>query len=90
MAEEDAGWRRPDPVTDRVLRPAAYSGPPAAAPPPAGWQPPLQEPVASPRELPALDHDAIDLAERSAAHFTYALGLAALAVVVLMACSRLF
>lgn len=86
MAEGDIVWRRPE---SGARSPDRYDGPPAPAPIPADFRPPVEEPTAAPRPLPSLDHDAIDAAERRAALLTYALALAALAITILIACSRL-
>lgn len=65
-----------------------YPGPPTAGPPSPHWHPPLQPVVAAARRLPAVDDDAMDTAERDAARITYAIGLAALTVLMVIACSR--
>ncbi|WP_162908199.1 hypothetical protein [Allorhizocola rhizosphaerae] len=79
-------WRRPEPGPPP---PDRYGGPPAPTPPPADFHVVAEEPTAPPRTLPALDDDAIDTAEQRAARLTYALGLTALSIMVLIACSRL-
>lgn len=87
MAEGDFLWRPPG---SDVGPPERYPGPPAADPPQPGWHPQFREATAPPRPLPQLDHNAIDLAEQRAARVTYAIGAAALAVLVLLACWRVF
>jgi hypothetical protein len=68
---------------------AGYAGPPAGQPATADWRLPQDEPVTAPRPLPRLDHDAIDDAEYRARWVTYGTGFAALAVLLVMGCSRI-
>lgn len=85
MADGDILWRRP---TDPAPRAEPYAGPPAASPPPPGWHPEQAE-APAPRELPVLDHAAIDADERRAARLTYCVGLAALLTLAVVALVRL-
>lgn len=87
MAERDIVWRRPDPPAGK---PSDYSGPPVGEAPPADWRLPVPEPTAPPRELPDIDHDAVDDAEQKAARFTYAIAFVALGVITLVVCWRAF
>jgi hypothetical protein len=89
MAEDDMIWRRPTPGTEVPVAAAAYAGPPAGEPAAADWQPTRIEPVTAPRPLPRVDHDAIDDAEYRARWVTYAIGFAGVAVLLIMACSRM-
>ncbi|MEV0454626.1 hypothetical protein [Catellatospora methionotrophica] len=85
----DDQWRRPTPSdsgADADRAEAAYPGPPPAVQPPPGWHPAVAPRTVAPRPLPALDHDAIDLAEERADRFTNALGIAAGIVLILVAC----
>jgi hypothetical protein len=86
MAEGDIFWRSPDPSADRA---AGYEGPPGSPPAPPEWRP-IQRESAAPRELPKLDHKAIDAAEREAARLTYAIGLAAALTLIVLACFLIF
>jgi hypothetical protein len=81
MAEGDILWRRPTPAEP-------YSGPPVGTPPSEGWHPEHAE-TPAPRQLPPLDHDAIDADERRAAHLTYAVGLTALLILAILGLWRL-
>lgn len=97
---DDAYWRRPP---NGAARPApepppaapaepAYQGPPPSTPPPRGWRPPVLVPVAPPREMPAQDHERMDVDERSARTITYGVGIVAGAVVLVLlivSCARL-
>ena len=85
MADGDILWRRPEASTERS---GAYSGPPADAPAPPGWHPELHASAPLPRELPAVDDDAVDVAEREAARFTFAIGGIALVMLVVLICWR--
>lgn len=67
----------------------AYPGPPTAPTPDPAWRPPQYDAVPAPRELPAIDHAVVDEAERRAARLTYAVGLAALAILLIVAVTRL-
>jgi hypothetical protein len=88
MAEDDIVWRRPTEGAEIPVAAAAYAGPPSGEPATREWRLPHDEPVTAPRPLPRLDHDAIDDAEYRARWVTYGTGLAALAVLLVMACSR--
>ncbi|GIH09118.1 hypothetical protein Rhe02_71850 [Rhizocola hellebori] len=90
MAEGDIVWRRPAPGTESQAAAVGYSGPPAGEPATADWHLRHEDPVTAPRPLPRVDHDAIDDAEYRARWVTYAIGFAALGVLLLLACSRLF
>jgi hypothetical protein len=61
MAEGDILWRRPEPSSERN---GAYGGPPTGEPAPPGWRPELHESAPLPRELPAIDDNAVNAAER--------------------------
>jgi hypothetical protein len=82
MAEDDISWRNPAAA-------GAYPGPPAAPAPDPAWRPERHDPVPAPRRLPDLDTDEIDQAERRAASVTYAVGLAALAIVFVLFMARI-
>jgi hypothetical protein len=88
MAEDDIVWRRPAKGAETRVAATGYTGPPAGKPASADWRLPHVEPVTAPRPLPRVDHDAIDDAEYRARWVTYATGFAALAVLLVMACSR--
>jgi hypothetical protein len=90
MAEDDIVWRRPAPGTESPVAEFGYVGPPAGEPASAGWRLPHEEPVTAPRPLPRVDHDAVDDAEYRARWFTYGIGFAALTVLLVLACSRVF
>jgi len=90
MAESDIVWRRPSPGAQAPAPPVGYSGPPAGAPADPAWQPTSEEQVSAPRSLPPVDHDAIDTSEYQARWVTYAAGLSAVAVLIVMACARSF
>ena len=81
MAEDDKPWRPPATTTDAN----PYPGPPLPPPADPQWRPAQHDTIPAPRELPQLDHTAIDQAERRAAWLTYAVGAAALAVLVIVA-----
>jgi hypothetical protein len=83
MADNDKSWCPPA-HEDR------YPGPPQAPAPDPAWRTPQQDPVPAPRQLPELDHVAIDDAERRAAQLTYAVGCAALVIVFVLALGRVF
>lgn len=87
MSEGDIVWRRPEPSSDP---PSDYSGPPVGPPPDADWHPTAPALTAAARELPALDHDAVDLAEQRAARVTYTIGFTAFGVLLLLSCWRFF
>jgi hypothetical protein len=82
MAEDDIAWRNP-------AASGAYPGPPAAPSPDPAWRPERHDPVPAPRRLPQLDDAAVDEAERRAARVTYAVGLAALAIVFVLLMYRM-
>jgi hypothetical protein len=88
MAEDDIVWRRPTLGAETPVAAAGYAGPPAGAPARPDWRLPHDEPVTAPRPLPRVDHDAIDDAEYRARWVTYATGLTALSVLLVMGCSR--
>jgi hypothetical protein len=81
MAEDDIAWRNP-------TGPGAYPGPPVVPAPDPAWRPERHDPVAAPRRLPHLDDDAVNQEERMAARTTYAVGLAALAIVLVLIIAR--
>ena len=83
MAEGDILWRRPEAYGEQE---EAYSGPPAAEPAAPGWRPEPQESAPLPRRLPVIDDDAVDAAEREAARLTYAVGLIALVILLVIVC----
>ena len=83
MADGEIMWHRPG---TEPAPPGRYPGPPVGTAPSPGWKPQL---VVMPRTLPALDHDAIDRAERQVAHLTVRIGLAAFAVLVFLVCWHL-
>lgn len=89
MAEDDIVWRRPTRGAEIPVAAAGYAGPPAGQPATADWRLPQDEQVTAPRPLPRLDHDAIDDAEYRARWVTYGTGFAALAVLLVMGCSRI-
>ena len=61
-----------------------YSGPPPTTPPPPGWRPQVIVLPDPPRQLPPVDHAALDAEERQARRFTWRLGAVALAVAVVV------
>jgi len=83
MAESDKSWCPPTSGDE-------YPGPPAAPAADPAWRPSQHNPIPAPRQLPELDNAAIDEAERRAARLTYAVGLAALAIVLVMWIGRIF
>lgn len=87
MVSADIPWSRPG--GDEEPPPEAYPGPPQTVPADPDWQVPVTETTAPPRPLPAVDHEALDLAEDNAAKVTYAVGLAALGLLVIIAVFRL-
>jgi hypothetical protein len=87
MAEGNILWRRPEACVEHD---GAYSGPPAGQPAAPDWRPEAQESAPLPRRLPVVDDDAVDTAEREAARFTYAIGLTAVSVLLVLACWRIF
>jgi hypothetical protein len=69
----------------------AYTGPPQAPPPPAGWRPPLVVQVPPPRPLPAQDLPRLEEAEERARTLTFGIAMVASAimiVLILVLCGR--
>ncbi|HEX5595034.1 MAG TPA: translation initiation factor 2 [Micromonosporaceae bacterium] len=98
---DDDFWRRPDPAELPSEAAAAagradaeapsYPGPPVAPAPRPGWRPPMVVQPPPPRQLPAQDLDRLDAEERGARTVTYAIGIAAgvvLLVVIFLLCLR--
>jgi hypothetical protein len=87
---EDEHWRRPDPdaADGGSADPQQYAGPPTAPPPPADWRPPTAAVPAQPRRLPVLDDQAIDREEQRAEYVTYAIGVGAGVIVLVIALVR--
>ncbi len=86
MAGGDIVWRQPEPDKHQ---PDRYEGPPPQAPLPSDFHLSVEEQPAPARQLPALDHDAIDDAEGRATRLTYAVAFTAVAVMILVACWHL-
>ncbi|HET9517689.1 MAG TPA: translation initiation factor 2 [Actinoplanes sp.] len=93
--DDDAYWRRPDPLRSAPDRPAAtqsatppppYAGPPRADPPPPGWRPPTVAQLPPPRALPPQDEVALDEAEQAARTLTYGVALVAGAILLVVMC----
>jgi hypothetical protein len=86
MAEGDILWRRPELSAEQEW---SYEGPPVGEPAEPGWHPELQESAPLPRKLPVIDDDAVDAAEREAARVTYAVGVIAVVMLLVLVCWRI-
>lgn len=86
MAEGDILWGRPE-LSGELEGP--YSGPPAGEPAAPDWRPEPHESAPLPRRLPVIDDDAVDAAEREAAHLTYTTGVFALVSLLVLICWRI-
>ena len=69
----------------------SYSGPPPSNPPPPHWRPNLVTEPLPPGDLPAQDHDRLDVEEQAAQTLTKGIGLVAgaiMLVLLLVLCAR--